>query len=147
MKTRGATLALLAGLLCSLTLLAQTKVDPKLPVYKETTGVSGKLKSTGSETNSSGLSRHVTLARIMYEGNADPEPGAWPRFARIMRSRGPDSIDLQVLKLAGLVADMQAVLVRTIRLGDRCLDRDFLLLAVGDHLAAARKRRPEFRRR
>jgi len=51
MKSRVATLALLAaGLVGAATVLAQTKVDPKLPVYKETTGVSGKIKSTGSDT-------------------------------------------------------------------------------------------------
>ena len=43
----------------------------------------------------------------------------------------------QVFQLAGLVADVQAVLVGAVGLGDRGLDRDLLLLAVGDHLGAA----------
>ena len=48
-----------------------------------------------------------------------------------------DAVDRQVFELARLVADVQAVLVGAVRLGDRRLDRDVLLLAVGDHLGAA----------
>ena len=48
-----------------------------------------------------------------------------------------DAVDVQVFQLAGLVADVQAVLVRAIGLGRGRLDGDVPLVAIGDHLAAA----------
>ena len=50
-----------------------------------------------------------------------------------------DAVNRQVLELACLVADVQAVFVGAIRLGGRRLDGDPAGLAVVDHLAAARE--------
>ena len=50
-----------------------------------------------------------------------------------------DSVGLQIFQLTRLVADVQAVLIRTVRFLDRRLHRDALLLAEGDHLGPARK--------
>ena len=47
------------------------------------------------------------------------------------------AVDVQVFQLAGLVADVQAVLVRAVGLGRGRLDGDISLVAIGDHLAAA----------
>ncbi len=55
-----------------------------------------------------------------------------------------DAVDRQVFQPPGFVADVQAVLVGAVGLGDRSLDRDLLLFAVGDHLAAAGKPLAEF---
>src|SRR5205823_14558647 len=55
-----------------------------------------------------------------------------------------DAVDVQVFKLAGFVADMQAVLVTAVGLGNRRLDRDLLLVAERDHLAATGKPLAEF---
>ncbi len=48
-----------------------------------------------------------------------------------------DAGDRQVFEIAGLVGDVQAVLVAAVRLGGGRLDRDTLLLAVGDQFGAA----------
>lgn len=41
---------LLAGFILTSSVFAQVKVDPKLPEYRPTTGVSGTIKSVGSDT-------------------------------------------------------------------------------------------------
>ena len=50
---------------------------------------------------------------------------------------GVDTIDREVFQLAGLVADVQTILIRAVRLGDRRFDRDLFLLAIGNHLRSA----------
>ena len=48
--------------------------------------------------------RHITVARIDYEGNDDPEPGAWRRMARIARAQFGTDVTLKSVKLADLNA-------------------------------------------
>src|SRR5579863_1988230 len=50
-----------------------------------------------------------------------------------------DAADLRILEPTGLVTDMQAVLIRAVRPGDRGLDRDAARRAIGDHLRASGK--------
>ncbi len=69
MKTRAGALTLLvAGLVCAASVLAQVKVDPKLPAYKETTGVSGKIKSVGSDTMNNEMTLWAEGFRAVYPG-------------------------------------------------------------------------------
>ena len=55
-----------------------------------------------------------------------------------------DPVDGEVFQLAGLVADVQAVLVGAVGLGDRGLDGNVFLPAIGDHFAASGKAAAEF---
>lgn len=69
----------LAGLVCGLvvasTAVAQVKVDPKLPDYKPTAGVSGTIKSVGSDTMNNlmtlwaeGFNKHYLSVKVEVEG-------------------------------------------------------------------------------
>lgn len=56
-------------------LVAQVKVDPKLPVYKPTVGVSGTIKSVGSDTMNNlmalwaeGFKKHYPSVKVEVEG-------------------------------------------------------------------------------
>jgi uncharacterized protein DUF4159 len=44
----------------------------------------------------------VTVARIEYPGNWDPEPAAWPRFARWFQRQTGTGLNLSVVKLSAL---------------------------------------------
>ena len=46
----------------------------------------------------------LTLARIDYAGNWDPEPGAWPRMARVMALNANTGLELKTIKFADLDA-------------------------------------------
>src|SRR5205085_9215390 len=46
--------------------------------------------------------RKTSLARIEYNGNWDPEPGAWPRFAKLLRSQANTELTLSTVKIADL---------------------------------------------
>jgi Domain of unknown function (DUF4159) len=46
----------------------------------------------------------LPMAQVAYAGNADPEPGAWPRFARILKRTINTQLDLQNVNIAQLDA-------------------------------------------
>lgn len=43
--------------------------------------------------------RKAAMARVIFSGNSDPEPGAWPAFARKLRADGDHGIDLNVVRV------------------------------------------------
>ena len=47
----------------------------------------------------------LTLARLNYAGNSDPEPAAWPRMAKLLRAEGEAGIDLRVQTAAATDLD------------------------------------------
>jgi hypothetical protein len=49
-------------------------------------------------------SRHVTVARLAFNGNWNPEPGAWPRLSRLMASRGAADVTITEVLLKDLGA-------------------------------------------
>ena len=52
--------------------------------------------------------RKLSLARITYGGNADPEPGAWPRLAELLAAEGKENgIDLAIKPCAIVDLDPQ----------------------------------------
>ncbi len=58
-------------------------------IYFYATGkapLKARLKTLEVAQPAAAPARQVALARITYGGNADPEPGAWPRLARILRA-------------------------------------------------------------
>jgi hypothetical protein len=46
--------------------------------------------------------RTVSVARLTYEGNPDPEPGAWPRLAKLASSNANTDVKLSTVKFADL---------------------------------------------
>jgi hypothetical protein len=47
-------------------------------------------------------SRSIEVARIDYTGNCDPEPGAWPRLARLAAARFKTDVKLATVKCDAL---------------------------------------------
>lgn len=47
-----------------------------------------RLKSTHIAMPKGEVKVNITIGRLEYAGNFDPEPGAWPRFSRVLRSEG-----------------------------------------------------------
>jgi phosphate transport system substrate-binding protein len=67
--------ALVVGLVVVLPVQAQVKVDPKIPAYKETGGVTGNMKSIGSDTMNNlmalwaeGFRKHYPNVEVEVEG-------------------------------------------------------------------------------
>ena len=48
--------------------------------------------------------RRITVARLKYDGNWDPEPGAWQRFSRVLQSQSGQAIDLKPMAIEKLIA-------------------------------------------
>jgi phosphate transport system substrate-binding protein len=84
---------------------AQTKVDPKIPKYKPTSGVSGNLKSIGSDTMNNlmalwaeGFKKHYPSVNVEIEGKGSTtgppalEAGT-AHFAPMSRAMKGDEID------------------------------------------------------
>lgn len=46
--------------------------------------------------------RSLTLARLDYSGNDDPEPGAWPRMAKLLRLHAKTDLTIKSSKIAAL---------------------------------------------
>src|SRR6185437_945446 len=53
--------------------------------------------------------RIVSLARLKYAGNWNPEPGAWPRFARILQWQTGTKLDVKDVDLEQLRFDQTPV--------------------------------------
>jgi hypothetical protein len=62
------------------------------------------LRSLMPPTASTTPKLQLTLARITYFGNADPEPGAWPRLAAQLRAEGVADLNILTVKIADLDA-------------------------------------------
>ncbi len=48
--------------------------------------------------------RYVSMARVTYNGNWDPEPGAWPRMAKLLLTDAGTGLDLTTMPLNKLDA-------------------------------------------
>jgi len=68
-------------------------------VYFYATGqspVRSRLKTLEIPAPSQPPKETLALARLTYAGNGDPEPGAWPRLAKLLAAEGEAGIDLHV---------------------------------------------------
>jgi hypothetical protein len=63
-----------------------------------------RLESLEVRNNASPPDARLTLAEVAYTGNADPEPGAWPRFGRLMKRDARTQLDLQTVDVHALDA-------------------------------------------
>ena len=63
-----------------------------------------KLQPLSIAASNAATTRSVALARIDYAGNANPEPGAWPRMAKYMRTQAQTDLQLQTVKFTQLNA-------------------------------------------
>ena len=45
---------------------------------------------------------HITIAQLQHTGNWDPEPGAWPRLARIMALQSDTALDIKDVAITDL---------------------------------------------
>jgi hypothetical protein len=61
-----------------------------------------RLESTFVSDPGKPVNGSVTLARLEYPGNWNPEPGAWPRFARWFQRRTGTGMNLVTVPLSGL---------------------------------------------
>ena len=61
-----------------------------------------RLLSYRTPTPQGAAARSLSLARVSYPSNEDPEPGAWPRFAKIIRASGNTDLQLTTVPTANL---------------------------------------------
>ena len=61
-----------------------------------------KLQSIIVPPATEGSNRSLTLARLDYAGNPDPEPGAWRRFAKLAAYRFHTTLTVTTVKIADL---------------------------------------------
>jgi hypothetical protein len=63
-----------------------------------------KLQPLAVDAGNGSPSRTIELARIDYSGNADPEPGAWARMAKLAKANFKTQVNLSTVKFADLDA-------------------------------------------
>ena len=61
-----------------------------------------KFQSLVVAPGTGGTSRTINLARVSYAGNWDPEPGAWPRMAKLAAARFNTDLEITTVKVADL---------------------------------------------
>ena len=81
------------------------KGDFEIPtaLYFYATGkipLKAKLKQLEIPLPATPPARKVALARVNFTGNWNPEPGAWPRLAKLLAAQGNAGIDLDVADVA-----------------------------------------------
>ena len=64
--------------------------------------------------------RKIGMARLQYAGNWDPEPGAWMRMSKLMRTRYHTALDLDYVKINRLNAESSAFTVAHLTGTSKC---------------------------
>jgi hypothetical protein len=72
---------------------------PTALYFYQTGKVPLKARLRPPENVSAAAERKASLARVIFSGNSDPEPGAWPSFARKLRADAQHGIDLNVVRV------------------------------------------------
>jgi hypothetical protein len=72
-----------------------------------------KLQPLVVETSTDQPAHTIDVARLDYAGNADPEPGAWPRLARLARAHFKTDVRLATVKFSDLDPKKQQLAVLT----------------------------------
>ncbi len=65
-------------------------------------GLRSKLQSLVVASPAKPATRHTAIARLLFNGNCDPEPHAWPRLVQLMASKANTDITLQTVPIADL---------------------------------------------